>query len=60
MIQGSNNPKQLLQNLMQNSPQVQNVMNVIQNQYGGDAQKAFYDLASQNGINPEDVLSMFR
>ena len=60
MMQGSNNPMQMLQNLIQNSPDVQNVMNIIQNQYGGDGQKAFYDLASRNGINPEDVLSMFR
>jgi hypothetical protein len=27
---------------------------------GGDAQKAFYDLARKNGVDPNDILNMIR
>ena len=53
------NPQALLSQLSQNNPNMQRVNQIIQ-QNGGDARKAFYSLANQMGVNPDDVLSMLR
>ena len=44
--------------LMQ-GPQYQQAMNLIQ-QAGGDARAAFYNLARQKGVDPEQILSMLK
>lgn len=49
------NPQQLLNNIIQRNPQMQAVVNLI-NQSGGDARSIFYFMASQRGINPEEFL----
>ena len=48
------NPMALMQ-----GPQYQQAMQLIQ-QSGGDARAAFYDLARQKGIDPDQLLSMLR
>ena len=53
------NPQALLSQLSQNNPNMQRVNQLIQ-QNGGDARKAFYSLANQMGVNPDDVLSMLK
>ena len=45
--------------LMGNNPQMKQVMDIIQ-QSGGDPKAAFYKLAEQKGINPQDVLDMLK
>ena len=45
--------------MLQNNPMMQRVNQIIQ-ENGGDKQRAFYALANQMGVNPEDVLSMLR
>jgi hypothetical protein len=42
-----------------NNPQYQQVMNYIQ-QNGGDPQAAFYKMAQERGVNPDDILSQLR
>ena len=59
MVRSANNPQAMLQAMTQNNPQMQQVMNVVQ-QNGGDPQKAFYALCKQKGINPNDVLQMLK
>ena len=49
----------LLQSMIQSNPQMQNVMNYI-NQNGGDPKAAFYNLAKQKGVDPEQVLNILR
>lgn len=48
------NPMALMQ-----GPQYQQAMNLIQ-QAGGDARAAFYNLARQNGVDPDQLISMLK
>lgn len=48
------NPQAIIQNMLNQNPQVMNLIN----QYGGDPKTAFYELARQKGINPDDILRM--
>ena len=59
MMRNSNNPQALLQNMIQQNPQMRNVMNIVQ-QNGGDPKTAFYNLAKQKGINPDEILNMLK
>ena len=59
LIRNSNNPQYALQQMIQSDPRMQNVMSIIR-QNGGDPRTAFYNLAQQKGIDPEEVLRMLR
>jgi hypothetical protein len=41
------------------SPEMQNVLNMV-NQNGGDAKSLFYELAKQKGVDPNQILDMFK
>lgn len=56
MFKNSNNPQMLVQNMLQSNPQVQQLLQ----QSGGDPKTAFYNLAKQKGINPDEILNMLR
>ena len=59
MLQGMSNPMAMQQQFQQaigNNPMYGQVMQLVQGA-GGDAKKAFYDLAQQNGIDPQQVLN---
>lgn len=58
-LRSAGNPQALFMQMMQNNPQMQQVMNLVK-QNGGDAKKAFYDLAAQKGVNPDDVINMLK
>lgn len=59
LMRNSGNPQAMLSSMMQNNPQVKQVMDFV-NQNGGDPKKAFYDLAKQNGIDPQEILNMLK
>ena len=59
MVKSSGNPQALLNQLMQTNPNMKQVMEIIQ-QYGGDANKAFYALAQQKGIDPQEILDLLK
>lgn len=59
MVRNSNNPTLMLQSLAQSNPQVKGVMDLVQ-QYGGDPRTAFYELAKQKGIDPNQILGMLK
>lgn len=59
LLKNSNNPQALLQMMINQNPQLQQVMNLI-NQNGGDAKQTFYALAKQKGVNPDDILNMLK
>lgn len=59
LVRGSANPDLAMQTLMQTNPQMQGVMNYIQ-QNGGDARTAFYNLAAQRGVNPNDIINSLK
>ena len=59
MMRNANNPQAMMSQIMQNNPNYNQAMKIIE-ENGGDAKAAFYNLAEQNGVNPDDILSMLR
>lgn len=59
IIRGAQNPKAMIQSMVQQNPQMKQVMDLV-NQNGGDAKKAFYSMAEQNGIDPNEILNMLK
>lgn len=59
MVRSAGNPQAMLQSIAQNNPQMKQVMNIV-NQSGGDPKAAFYKMAEEKGVNPDQVLSMLR
>ena len=58
-LRSSGNPQAMLAQLMQTNPNMKQVMEIIQ-QYGGDADRAFYEIAKQKGIDPQEILDMMK
>ena len=54
-MQAARNPQAMLSQMMQNNPQYSQIMNYI-NQNGGNPEKAFYKMAKEKGIDPENFL----
>lgn len=59
MFKGVNNPQALLQSMIAKNPQLQSVMNYI-NQNGGNPKEAFYKMAQEKGIDPEEIIKMLK
>ena len=59
MINSAGNPQAMMNQMLTSNPQFKQVMDLI-NQSGGDPRKAFYALAEQKGIDPNDILSMMK
>ena len=59
MLNASQNPQAMLNQLLSNNQQLKPVMDSI-NQAGGDPQKAFYAMAEKLGVNPQDVFDMMK
>lgn len=59
MVNSAQNPQMMLNQLLNNNPHIKQAMDVI-NQCGGDPKTAFYKLAEQKGVNPQDILDMLK
>lgn len=59
MVQNSQNPQAVLSQLAMNNSNVAQVLNLIR-QSGGDPKTAFYSLAKQKGIDPDQIIAMLR
>lgn len=53
------NPQDTLNRMMQNNPMMKQAMDYV-NANGGDAKAAFYKLASEKGIDPNEILSQLQ
>lgn len=58
-VRNAPNPDAAMQTMLLNNPQLQGVLNYI-NQNGGDAKTAFYNMAAQKGIDPNVILNQLR
>lgn len=58
MIKSAGNPQIMLNQMLGRNPQLKQAMNYI-NQNGGDPKQAFYKLAQEKGVNPEEILKQF-
>lgn len=59
MVRSAGNPTAMLNQLAQNNPQLKSVMDMV-SRSGGDPRKAFYELAQQRGVDPNEILNMLR
>lgn len=59
MIRNAQNPQAMMNQLVTGNPNMKQAMDII-NQYGGDPKKAFYSLAEQKGIDPQEILNMMK
>ena len=53
------NPQRMVNQAMMNNPQMKQVMEYV-NANGGDAKAAFYKLAGEMGVDPEEILKVLR
>lgn len=58
-FKNNSNPQQFLLNYIKNNPQAQNIYKLLQNS-NKSPKELFYELASQKGINPDDILNMLK
>lgn len=54
-IKSASNPQAMLNQMMDNNPQVKQLID----QYG-DPKTAFYKIAEQQGVNPDDILQLLK
>lgn len=59
MLSSSGNPQAMLSQIAASNPNMKQVMDIV-NQYGGDANKAFYAIAEQRGIDPREIMDMLK
>lgn len=59
MIRNAQNPQAMMNQLVTGNPNMKQAMDII-NQYSGDPKKAFYSLAEQKGIDPQEILNMMK
>ena len=59
MVQGAKNPQAMLNQMMQNNPQIKQAMDYI-NSNGGNAKDAFYKLAKEKGVNPDEIINQLK
>ena len=58
-VRMAQNPQMALQKMLQSNPNVKQAMDLI-NQGGGDPQTVFYNLARQQGVDPNQILNMLK
>lgn len=59
MVKMSQNPQAMINQMMMNNPQMQQVMQIVQ-QHGGDPMKAFYAEAEKRGVDPQEIMEMLK
>lgn len=59
MVQNAGNPQMMMNQIMQNNPMYSQVQQIIQ-QNGGDPKQAFYNLCSQMGVDPNQILNSLK
>ena len=55
MLMNSKNPLQLFQNMAQQNPQLQPIVQMLRN--GGNPQQIFINMCQQSGIDPQQFLN---
>lgn len=58
-LKNAQNPQALLNQMAQSNPQVKFVMDYIKNN-GNDPKTAFYNMAREKGIDPDQILSQLK
>ena len=59
LVSGAQDPQAMLSRMMAGNPQMKQAMDII-SASGGDARKAFYALAEEKGVDPQQILDMMK
>jgi hypothetical protein len=59
IVKNASNPQAMIQSMVQNNPQMKQVMDFV-NQSGGNPREAFYKMAKEKGVNPDEILAMLK
>ena len=59
MVKMSQDPTAMINGLIQSNPQFQQAIEYI-NANGGDPKAAFYKMAEEKGVDPDEILNMLR
>lgn len=59
LIKSSKNPQAMMQSMINQNPQMKQVMEMV-NKNGGNPKDAFYALAKEKGVNPDDILNLLK
>ena len=57
MVKAARDPQAALMGMARNNPQLRQVMDIVK-QHGNDPMKAFREMAEENGLDPDEILSM--
>ena len=58
IARGFQNPNEYVMQMIKQNPKYGPVIQVLQ-RYNGNSMKAFREIASQNGLNPDDILKRY-
>lgn len=58
-VRMAGNPQAMLEQMLRNNPNYSKAMELVR-QNGGDAQRAFYNLANQYGVDPNEILNSLK
>lgn len=59
MVNSAQNPQMMMNQMLSQNPNMKQVMDII-HQSGGDPKTAFYKLAEQKGVDPQEILNMLK
>lgn len=59
MLNGSGDPMTMINQMARNNPQLQNVLQMVQAN-GGDPKTAFYKLAEEKGVDPDEIINALK
>lgn len=58
-VRMAGNPQAMMDQMLRNNPNYSRALELVR-QNGGNAQKAFYDLANQYGVDPNEILNSLK
>ena len=59
MLSGAQDPSAMIGKMLEGNPNMKQITDLINNA-GGDPRKAFYQLAQQKGVDPQEILNMMK
>lgn len=58
-VKMARNPQMMIQTMVRSNPAMKQAMDYI-NANGGDAEQAFYRLADEKGVDPQEILNSLK
>lgn len=59
VFQNGGNPKYLIQNMLNQNPQMQPIMNMIKGKNNNQLKETFFNMCKEKGINPNDLAKQY-